>query len=194
MGETPMENPIVKINVGGKPFYTKQNTLVQSKYFEVLLANNMDKRIYVGKNSDEIFIDRNGDIFRHVLQYLRLGKIFVKEENTLKKVKIEANYYGLSDLENQVDARVKYLSESKDQYMFMDSDKLLEEYMEKFNPSSEKSTTQKAPKSLQVIKCFDTVEKQTKCFLPHTASESCTHTNHKTIEVPVKKAIVRRYA
>lgn len=193
MGETTNTNGIIKINVGGKPFYTKQKTLVQSNYFQSLLAESMDKRTYTGINNDEIFIDRNGGIFRHVLQYLRLGKIFVKDDNILKKLKIEANYYGLSELENQVDAKVRLLSESKDEYMFLDTNKLLEEYIGKIQISSEETASGNVTRSLQVIKCFDTVEKQSKCFLTHTGTEICTHTNLKTVDIPAKKAIVRRY-
>ena len=60
------DDPIVRLNVGGRIFETHKSVLGPSAYFGALL----DRRWSGGKN-ETIFIDRDPDNFRHVLAFLR---------------------------------------------------------------------------------------------------------------------------
>ncbi len=51
----------IKLNVGGKHFETTRETLELSSYFD-----NWEE-----SKEDELFIDRDGEIFTHVLRLLR---------------------------------------------------------------------------------------------------------------------------
>lgn len=59
---------IIKLNVGGKPFYATYGSLKSSSYFTRLLAdeNQLD---YI--NKDEIFIDRTACLFTEIMYYLK---------------------------------------------------------------------------------------------------------------------------
>ena len=56
----------IKLNVGGVHFETTKSTLFQSDYFVKLLDNN-----WKDSGADEIFIDRSGVLFEHILALLR---------------------------------------------------------------------------------------------------------------------------
>lgn len=56
---------IIKLNVGGIHFQTTKDTLIKSPYFSMMLNGKWS----IPK--DEIFIDRSGKIFEHVLNLLR---------------------------------------------------------------------------------------------------------------------------
>ena len=65
---------VVKLNIGGQIFET--NTITLRKDPDSLLATMFSKQIEVIKQESETyFIDRDGTNFRHVLNYLRTGKI-----------------------------------------------------------------------------------------------------------------------
>ncbi|ARF12672.1 BTB/POZ domain protein [Klosneuvirus KNV1] len=55
----------VKLNVGGVHFQTTKDTLIKSPYFSMMLNGKWS----IPK--DEIFIDRSGKIFEHILNLLR---------------------------------------------------------------------------------------------------------------------------
>ncbi len=55
----------IKLNVGGKHFETTRETLELSNYFKTYINR------WKNKSSDEIFIDRDGKIFTHILCLLR---------------------------------------------------------------------------------------------------------------------------
>lgn len=189
-------NSIIKLNVGGKSYYTKQNTLEASVYFETLLNGQMQTPVLTGDKNDEIFIDRDGEMFRHVLQYMRTGILFTKKENILKKIKLEAKYYGLKNLEDDVNLQLKELTQNKDTYMFTSSDKLIEQHLKKAKISGAKYDHKS--KLLQVVESLDTVEKRTKCYLDHSGEAvenryTCLHENKKTNDLHEKRVIVRRY-
>lgn len=56
----------IKLNVGGKIFETTRSTLCKSQYFDILLSGKFNDT-----QKDVIFIDRDSDIFKHVLRLLR---------------------------------------------------------------------------------------------------------------------------
>jgi hypothetical protein len=61
--------PIARLNIGGKIFDTTPDTLAGCPYFKQFLSGKE-----LGHRFDEdgrLFVDRNGDLFSHILEYLR---------------------------------------------------------------------------------------------------------------------------
>eukprot|EP00973_Karenia_brevis_P092430 12412388-Karenia_brevis.AAC.1 len=59
---------LIKLNVGGQFFDVSPETLSGAEFFEPLLAERIP---YAVDDTDRIFIDRNGNLFGHLLQFLR---------------------------------------------------------------------------------------------------------------------------
>ncbi|KAG1440812.1 hypothetical protein G6F56_011762 [Rhizopus delemar] len=95
---------VIKLNIGGVSYYTYHDTLKRSPYFMNLLDGEMKKKTLV--NGDEIFIDRNGILFEHVIEYLRTGSLESIEDDkqTLQRLREEAEYYQLRDLIDSIDS------------------------------------------------------------------------------------------
>ena len=60
----------VKFNVGGSIYEVSRSLL--ERYPDTMLAKSASKR-WQEVSMSEIFIERDGDLFRHVLSYLRDG-------------------------------------------------------------------------------------------------------------------------
>jgi hypothetical protein len=101
---------IVKINVGGKHFATKLETLLSVK-------DNLFFKMHHSKKFDmkkEIFIDRSPEYFPLVLDYLRYKKINLKKlsQDQLIEFKEEIIYYELLELEdffNRISETITYV-------------------------------------------------------------------------------------
>ena len=122
----------VKLNVGGKVFCTSRQTLqsVQGSFLARLtdptspfrkgyrvhrsFANDDDDN-ESGLEDREYFIDRDGELFSYILNYLRDGKILFcwPSRNLLPQLRREAEFYGLGDLvdlvERQLHVRTDFL-------------------------------------------------------------------------------------
>jgi len=79
----------VHLNVGGRHFETTKETLIQSPYFEALLNR------WAPDSSKEIFLDRSGKAFEHVLSFLRNPKY-----NVPFPYQSELEFYGLQSHES----------------------------------------------------------------------------------------------
>ncbi|KAH8071634.1 hypothetical protein JL721_4135 [Aureococcus anophagefferens] len=92
--ETMSGHGRVVLNVGGKIFVTLSSTLMDSPYFEKLLANRMG-------DEGDIFIDRDGEPFSYILSFLRTGSLVIAPEaqHMLKSILLEAEYYGVAALD-----------------------------------------------------------------------------------------------
>lgn len=173
---------VIELNVGGKRFHVKREDLSDSTYF-----NNMfDNASFSENESEEIIIDRSGETFRHILQYLRTGRIFANDENTLNKLKSEASYYGLKGLTSDIEDKQTQIKNYQDEFMLLDDQNLL--------------TTKGLAHShdfFQVISSFEVSEKQEFCFLddPKVVNngKECDHSNRLDIPMIVKKTLVRKY-
>jgi hypothetical protein len=116
---SPIENEIVKFNVGGTIFSTYRSTLTKrikkfnsDEYYDPHLLNGLIMGLTEIKFDDNnaIFIDRSPDYFNYVLDYLRsvggatetVQKFNLpKDEDVLREIANEAKYYrvtGLRDL------------------------------------------------------------------------------------------------
>ena len=89
---------VVKLNIGGQIFETNIKTLQKDP--NSLLATMFSKQIEVIKQENEAyFIDRNGALFEHVLNYLRTGKIPQKViEDLGEELLEEAIFYNIKGM------------------------------------------------------------------------------------------------
>lgn len=115
-------NGIVRLNVGGKIYMTMYRTLTNhqgskleaffTQFFSQIsrsLPVNLVSEGIVNTtgNSDAmyptVFIDRDGDRFSHILNYLRDGDSAIPEDASIRRDLVhEARFYGLSHLENKL--------------------------------------------------------------------------------------------
>jgi hypothetical protein len=97
-------NGIVKLNVGGTRYTVGLATLTgaESSYFEALFSGRWQQAL---TDDGEVFIDRDGDVFKHVLHYLRArasgsdALYLPADEPTRAALVAEARYYCLPGLE-----------------------------------------------------------------------------------------------
>ncbi|XP_046331038.2 uncharacterized protein LOC124114491 [Haliotis rufescens] len=86
---------VVDLNVGGRHLTTSLSTL--TKYPDSMLAAMFSGRHPIAKDKDgRYFIDVDGDVFVHVLNFLRFGKMPPPERAS--EVNEYAEYFGLQEL------------------------------------------------------------------------------------------------
>jgi len=89
--EVVYDNILVKLNVGGAIFQTKRNNLAPC----TLLNLETQMRLASG----EYFIDRDPELFKHIMKYLRdTNHIPNGDKNFLSELVMEAEYYGIHAL------------------------------------------------------------------------------------------------
>ncbi|CAB3398944.1 unnamed protein product [Caenorhabditis bovis] len=93
---TPIKQQIVKLNVGGRHFSTSANTLnwIPDTFFTSLLSGRMHT---VCDESGAIFIDRDPDVFKVILNYLRTKQVDLSSIS-VSTLKHEAQFFGLTPL------------------------------------------------------------------------------------------------
>jgi hypothetical protein len=99
------EDEVVDLNVGGTLYSTSRATLLR---YDSMLARMFSGRHEVKRRADgRVFIDRDGERFRHILNYLRDGDLDVEllDEATRKGLKREAAFFCLPELEALLDKR-----------------------------------------------------------------------------------------
>jgi hypothetical protein len=83
----------VKINVGGKSFEVSRSLIHQ--YPESMIGRLISDTWHKSHHEDAIFIDRDGDIFNHVLNYMRYGSIELPAVVPKAMFQRELDFYGL---------------------------------------------------------------------------------------------------
>ena len=111
---------LIPLCIGGSCFTATYQTLKKSPYFQRIIENDKDSILYVSDN--EIFIDRSGRLFEHVLQYLRTDDFQVEEESTLRELLVESRDYELPDMFQKV--MDKLASTEKKEYLLLDGTQL----------------------------------------------------------------------
>lgn len=93
----------IELNVGGKFYSTSVFTLTREP--DSLLGKLFSGRRKIYKDANGKFvIDRDGILFRYILDYLRCKKLHLPEDfSEIERLKIEADYYELQDLKRQLD-------------------------------------------------------------------------------------------
>lgn len=80
------------INVSGRRFETWRNTV--EKYPDTLLGSN-EREFFYDEDSREYFFDRDPDIFRHILNYYRTGKLHYPRHECLMSYDEELAFFGI---------------------------------------------------------------------------------------------------
>jgi len=88
---------LIKLNVGGCKFLTTLATLTS-------VEDSKLHKMFTGKlplckdDKDNVFLDRNGDTFAHILDFLRDGKLILPDDPFKRqKIKEEMEYFELSE-------------------------------------------------------------------------------------------------
>ena len=80
------------INVSGRRFETWRNTV--EKYPDTLLGSN-EREFFYDEETREYFFDRDPDIFRHILNYYRTGKLHYPKHECLMQYDEELAFFGI---------------------------------------------------------------------------------------------------
>jgi hypothetical protein len=95
----------VRLNIGGKIFSTSINTLLTIR--DSFLARLVESgRVDL---KDEIFIDRNPDLFHLIIDYYRYKTISYKglSKNEVCQLRDDAHYYAISEISDYLDEMLK---------------------------------------------------------------------------------------
>lgn len=97
---------LVTLNVGGVSYTTMVKTLTHEKntFFTALFSAQW--QIEKDEKDNSIFIDRNGQLFTYIIEYLRTGlmsKDIWKNESLYQSVLIEAEYFCIHSLISKLD-------------------------------------------------------------------------------------------
>jgi len=97
---------VVSLNVGGVEYWSSRQTLllIPNTYLASLASSSIPITL---DPHGRIFIDRDGNLFRHVLNYLRNGgRLTFTEEPTLiflQALLVEADFYSLTPLKTDLE-------------------------------------------------------------------------------------------
>ena len=94
---------MVKLNVGGQVYSTSRATL--TKYSSSMLATMFSDRqagCLVKDKGGTVFIDRDGHLFGHVLEWLRTGHVRLCKAEEQEALCVEADYFLLEELSHKL--------------------------------------------------------------------------------------------
>lgn len=98
-----LESSVVKLDVGGTIYRTTLDTLVESEYlFNLVNGGWMEGTL----EKNDIFIDRDGFLFRYILLYLRTGEVSI-EKHHRESLKNEAEFYLLPELTKKINVLIE---------------------------------------------------------------------------------------
>ncbi|EDL33924.1 potassium voltage-gated channel subfamily D member 1 isoform X1 [Mus musculus] len=83
---------VLVVNVSGRRFETWKNTL--DRYPDTLLGSS-EKEFFYDAESGEYFFDRDPDMFRHVLNFYRTGRLHCPRQECIQAFDEELAFYGL---------------------------------------------------------------------------------------------------
>lgn len=87
----------VTLNVGGAYFVTRRETLAGSQsFFSGLVASG------AGQTANEFFVDRDPTYFRYVLNWMRGVRHLPDEDNALRELAWEADYFCMQDMHQAI--------------------------------------------------------------------------------------------
>jgi len=96
---------IVSLNVGGDIYFTTRSTLctVRNTMLEAMFSGR--HTVFRDKNG-HVFLDRDGTLFRYILNYLRTKKIPDVSTEKMEEILAEADYFGIDSLVKEIKARL----------------------------------------------------------------------------------------
>ena len=116
-----ISNPII-LNIGGIKYSTSMDTLL--RYSDSYFCKMFSGKFCTKPNKDgEYFIDRDGSIFSHILNFLRSGHLIVdiNDDILVQKLVLEAHYYQIDALINIVCPKIDSVILSRDDCNFYDT-------------------------------------------------------------------------
>jgi len=99
---------IISLDVGGTRFDTTRQTLVKDP--NSMLARMFDPASKMKPGllrNGAYFLDRDPEWFKTILNYLRNGVLLAETQKELLALLTESRYFGLTDLEHEVNARLE---------------------------------------------------------------------------------------
>lgn len=108
---------IIKLNVGGFRYETTLNTLEREP--ESMLASMFSGRHKLVSGEDGYhFIDRNGEVFKYILKYLRDGKINLENLSyqEINDVLDEADYFNIQSMIGSIQDNYLYAKKKLDNF------------------------------------------------------------------------------
>ncbi|KAK9206283.1 hypothetical protein WN943_016558 [Citrus x changshan-huyou] len=97
MAKDSDSSSMVRLNIGGKKFYTTIDTLTRREPESMLAAMFSGRHTVFQDSEGYIFVDRDGKHFRHILNWLRDGAVPTLTESKFLELLREAEYYQLLD-------------------------------------------------------------------------------------------------
>uniref|UniRef100_A0A8C5PRQ8 BTB domain-containing protein n=1 Tax=Leptobrachium leishanense TaxID=445787 RepID=A0A8C5PRQ8_9ANUR len=83
---------ILVVNVSGRRFQTWKNTL--DRYPDTLLGST-EKDFFFNQETQEYFFDRDPEMFRHILNFYRTGKMHYPRHECIEAFDEELSFYGI---------------------------------------------------------------------------------------------------
>ncbi|XP_075041634.1 A-type voltage-gated potassium channel KCND1 [Mixophyes fleayi] len=83
---------ILVVNVSGRKFQTWRNTL--DRYPDTLLGST-EKEFFFNQETQEYFFDRDPEMFRHILNFYRTGKLHYPRHECIQAFDEELSFYGI---------------------------------------------------------------------------------------------------
>ncbi|CAJ0598331.1 unnamed protein product [Cylicocyclus nassatus] len=119
---------LVYLNVGGKKYTTNFETLARSKssYFSELMRidRNSGRVLLFLKNcaidrEGALFINRDGDLFAHALQFMRDGRraVLPEDKYTLKQLIRESEFFGMDSWKEVLIEQLEQVDKKKNELM-----------------------------------------------------------------------------
>lgn len=114
-----LDNSPVHLNVGGRVYTTSLETLTSHPNSRISKLFNGEIPVVLDTINHQYFIDRDGNYFRFVLNYLRTGKSNISEKfEELSGLLEEAKYFGLNgmvrELNELIESRRKLTSAKRE--------------------------------------------------------------------------------
>ena len=106
----------ITFNIGGQRYEISRSLLDQ--FPETMLTKSASEE-WLKDESEEIFIERDGSTFRHVLSYMRDGKVVLPVTEPKKSFVDELTYYGLEMRDEDIDfdrANLRAISSSLEDF------------------------------------------------------------------------------
>lgn len=97
---------IVDLNVGGVSYTTTLETLTKESNSHLCVLFTDEHFLLQKDSTGKYFLDRDGNLFRYILDYLRDQRVILPDgSKERERLKQEANYYGLPNLERAIDEK-----------------------------------------------------------------------------------------
>ncbi|KAL9431404.1 hypothetical protein AB3S75_026565 [Citrus x aurantiifolia] len=114
MAKDSDSSSMVRLNIGGKQFYTTIDTLTRREPESMLAAMFSGRHTVCQDSEGYIFVDRDGKHFRHILNWLRDGAVPTLTESKFLELLREAEYYQLLGLIERIHAVINKRKEDNE--------------------------------------------------------------------------------